>query len=215
LGTGTLPWNIPCPTIVCILILVTGSDITAMLCLTGKALHYNIIKKSQCDMKKRLVLIRHAKSSWANPLQSDYERPLNDRGEHDAPMMGRRLKEAGIMPDKIISSTAKRAAQTAKLVAKELGYAEDRIEWHEELYHCVPSVFEEIIHGVDDTVQTLFMVAHNPGISEFAGIIGGYRSNDMPTCAVAGVEMSIEHWNDFSLAQKELFLFDTPKNEHE
>ena len=60
------------------------------------------------------MLIRHAKSSWANPLQSDYERPLNERGEHDAPMMGKRLKEAGIIPDKIIASTAKRAAQTYK-----------------------------------------------------------------------------------------------------
>jgi phosphohistidine phosphatase len=166
-------------------------------------------------MKRRLVLIRHAKSSWANPLQSDYERPLNDRGEKDAPVMGKRLKKADIIPDKIISSTAKRAAQTAKYIAKEVGYAEDRIEWHEELYHCIPSVFEEIIYNVDDSVKTLFMVAHNPGISEFAGSIGGERALEMPTCAVAGVEMDLEEWHDFSSAKKTLFLFDTPKKDHE
>jgi phosphohistidine phosphatase len=82
-------------------------------------------------MAKRIVLIRHAKSSWANPLQSDFERPLNDRGQQDAPMMGKRLKDAGIVPDKIISSTAKRASQTAKHIAKSTGYSTDDIEWHE------------------------------------------------------------------------------------
>ena len=167
-------------------------------------------------MKRRLVLIRHAKSSWANPLQSDYERPLNDRGERDAPMMGKRLKDAGILPDKIISSSAKRAAQTAKHIAKALGYAEDRIEWHDELYHCVPSVFEEVLYNVEDEVGTLFMVAHNPGISEFAGQISGNRdAADMPTCAVVGVNIDAEHWSDFLLAKKELFLMDTPKKDHE
>jgi len=80
-------------------------------------------------MKRRLVMIRHAKSSWANPLQSDFERPLNERGEHDAPMMGERLKKMGVTPDLVIASPAKRAKQTAKKIAKEMGYDIDKIQW--------------------------------------------------------------------------------------
>ena len=79
--------------------------------------------------RRSLFIIRHAKSSWKNPLQSDYERPLNDRGEADAPMMGERLKKLNIQPDLIISSTAKRAAQTAKKIAAAMGYSGDDIKW--------------------------------------------------------------------------------------
>ena len=79
-------------------------------------------------MKRTLVMIRHAKSSWANPLQSDFERPLNERGQHDAPMMGERLKTLNIMPDLVIASPAKRAKQTAKKIAAALGYEEEKIQ---------------------------------------------------------------------------------------
>lgn len=165
---------------------------------------------------KRLVLIRHAKSSWANPLQSDFERPLNDRGQHDAPLMGERLKEAAIIPHKIISSTAKRAKQTAKHIAAGVGYPANDIEWRDELYHCVEAVFEEVIGSVDDAVQTLFIVAHNPGISDFAASLDSSGSvRHMPTCAVAGIETDIVRWKDFPLAKKKLFLFDIPKSGHE
>ncbi|HYD20220.1 MAG TPA: histidine phosphatase family protein, partial [Flavipsychrobacter sp.] len=118
-------------------------------------------------MKRRLVMIRHAKSSWANPLQSDFERPLNERGEHDAPMMGERLKKMGVTPDLVIASPAKRAKQTAKKIAKEMGYDIDKIQWVDKLYHCIPQVFEETLYEVKDEVKTVFIVAHNPGITQF------------------------------------------------
>ena len=167
-------------------------------------------------MAKRLVLIRHAKSSWANPLQSDFERPLNDRGQHDAPMMGARLKAAGIKPDLVISSTAKRAKQTVKHIAGGVNYPAERIQWVEDLYHCVPAVFEEVIYAVDDKIDTLFVVAHNPGISEFAASLDPSRSvSHMPTCAVVGIEIDTQKWNELPRANKRLFLYDTPKKNHE
>jgi phosphohistidine phosphatase len=167
-------------------------------------------------MAKRIVLIRHAKSSWANPLQSDFERPLNDRGQHDAPMMGERLKKAGIIPDRVIASTAKRAKQTAKHIAKGVGYDPEKINWHEELYHCVPAVFEEVIAAADDAEETLFIVAHNPGISAFAAELDPSKTiHHMPTCAVVGIELDITRWSDLPFAGKKLFLYDTPKKDHE
>ena len=165
-------------------------------------------------MNRRLVMIRHAKSSWANPLQSDFERPLNDRGEHDAPMMGERLKKQNIIPDLIIASPAKRAKQTAKKVAKAIGYDEDKIQWIEKLYHCIPQVFEEVLYEVSDDVQTVFIVAHNPGITEFVNELSSEFSIDnMPTCGMVGAEVELKHWEMFPSAQKKVFLFEYPKKQ--
>jgi phosphohistidine phosphatase len=166
-------------------------------------------------MQRTLVMIRHAKSSWTNPLQSDFERPLNERGEQDAPAMGKRLKEYGVIPDLIIASSAKRTKQTAKKIAKEVGYDIDNIRWEEKLYHCIPSVFEEIIYELKDKVHTVFIVAHNPGITEFVNQLApDFSVENMPTCGIVGAHIEAEEWNMFPQAKRKVFLFDYPKNEH-
>ena len=163
-------------------------------------------------MTRTLVLIRHAKSSWANPLQSDFDRPLNDRGEHDAPMMGERLKKLGVVVDCIVSSSAKRAKQTAKKVADGLGFNKDGIIYADKLYHCISSVFVEVIQATPDDVKTLFVVAHNPGITDFANELSDkFRIDNMPTCAVVAAEIEAEEWSDFLNAAKKVTLFDYPK----
>lgn len=162
--------------------------------------------------RRKLFMIRHAKSSWKNPLQSDYERPLNDRGEADAPMMGERLKKLNIQPDLIISSTAKRAAQTAKNIAATMGYSGDDIKWYDKLYHCIPAVFEEVLYEVDDNVQTVFIVAHNPGITQFVNELSpSFQTDNMPTCGIVGVEFELKTWNEFSRVEKSVILFEYPK----
>lgn len=164
-------------------------------------------------MERTLVMIRHAKSSWANPLQSDFERPLNERGEKDAPMMGERLKKQQIIPDLIIASTAKRAKQTAIKIAKAIGYDESKIAWQEKLYHCIPSVFEEALYELDEKMKTVFIVAHNPGITEFVNELSDqFFTDDMPTCGMVGAKFEAEEWNEFSRVNKKVFLFDYPKN---
>jgi phosphohistidine phosphatase len=165
-------------------------------------------------MKRKLVMIRHAKSSWANPLQSDFERPLNDRGQKDAPMMGERLNKCDVKPDLIISSTAKRAKQTAKKVAAAFNYEENKIKWDDKLYHCIPSVFEEVLYEVDNDVQTVFIVAHNPGITEFVNQLSDkFKIDNMPTCGIVAAEFELEEWNEFSTTGKKVILFDYPKKE--
>ncbi len=165
-------------------------------------------------MNRRLVMIRHAKSSWANPLQSDFERPLNDRGEHDAPMMGERLNKLNIVPDLIIASPAKRAKQTAKKVAAAMGYDESKIQWVDKLYHCIPQVFEEVLYEIDDSINTVFIVAHNPGITQFVNELSAEFSIDnMPTCGTVGAEVELDHWEMFPGAKKKVFLFEYPKKQ--
>jgi len=160
---------------------------------------------------KTLVMIRHAKSSWANPLQSDFERPLNERGKEEAPAMGKKLKELKVIPDLIVSSTAKRTRQTAKRIAEATGYDADHIKWEEKLYHCIPSVFEEVIFEVSDAVNTVFIVAHNPGITDFVNQLSpDFSIDNMHTCGMVGVRIETDEWNKFSLAERKVFLFEYP-----
>jgi len=162
-------------------------------------------------MQRTLILIRHAKSSWANPLESDFDRPLNERGKHDAPIMGERLKKLGVIPDLIISSSAKRTRQTAKRIADAVGYDIETIKWEEKLYHCSPSVFEEVISGVGDRIKTVFIIAHNPGITEFVNHLSPeFRIDNMPTCGIVGASIDAEEWNNFAVAKRKVFLYEYP-----
>lgn len=167
-------------------------------------------------MKRTLVLIRHAKSDWNIAGQPDFERTLNDRGKHDAPMMGKRLLEKKIIPDLIISSSATRAAKTAKLIAKELNYSKDNIQHFDKLYHAPPSKFEEVITTEinDDTLHTIFIVAHNPGITQYAhDLLQHLPIPDLPTCGMVGLTFEADSWNDFATAKHQLLFVDYPKNQ--
>ena len=105
--------------------------------------------------------------------QKDYDRPLNPRGLKDAPMMGLRLSKREIDIDLIVASTAKRAAQTALLIAKELDYKKDKILWLDKLYHAQPAIIQDVILEVDDQYQTIMIVCHNNGITDFANSLAG------------------------------------------
>jgi phosphohistidine phosphatase len=162
-------------------------------------------------MQRTVVMIRHAKSSWANPLQSDFDRPLNERGKKDAPVMGERLKNQHLIPDLIIASAAKRTRQTAKSIATAVGYDIAKIKWEEKLYHCIPSVFEELIFELNDDLKTIFIVAHNPGITEFVNQMSpDFSIDNMPTCAIAGAYVDAEEWSGYSTSKKTVFLFQYP-----
>jgi phosphohistidine phosphatase len=161
---------------------------------------------------KRLLVIRHAKSSWALAGQEDFERPLNDRGHRDAPMMADRLKKLDIAIDQVISSPANRALTTAGYFAKEFGLHKKDIDQRKELYHAMPPVFFQVIASLDDNVKTAAIFSHNPGITAFVNMLSETQLDNMPTCAVFGVKADIKHWKDFRSAEKEFWFFDYPKN---
>ncbi len=177
---------------------------------------FNFAPLHHLFMKRTLVMIRHAKSSWGNPLQADFERPLNDRGNNDAPVMGSRLKSLGIIPDLIVCSTAKRTTQTAKHIAAATGYDFNKVKWEEKLYHCIPSVFDELICEVGAEIKTVFIIAHNPGITEFVNQLShDFSTGNMPTCGIVACRFEADGWDSFPIAKRSVFLFDYPKNEHE
>lgn len=167
-------------------------------------------------MQRKLVLIRHAKSSWAIPTQKDFDRTLNDRGTKDAPVMGKRLKKLGFVPDLIVSSTAQRARQTTQHIAKVVGYKLDAVQWEDKLYHCPSFIYEEVIYALPAQVQTVYIIGHNPGITEFANELSpNFFVGDMPTCAVVVAAFEAQAWTDFPNAQKQIILFDYPKNDND
>lgn len=167
-------------------------------------------------MERKLILVRHAKSDWGNPEELDYNRPLNARGLRDAPLMGTRLKTMGIIPGLIISSTANRAATTARLIARAIGYDEQKIQWEDRLYHAPPHIFEEVIEttGISKDITTIMVVAHNPGITEFANqITEKFSIDNMPTCSMVAVKTKAPDWESFIGTAPGLLFFDYPKNQ--
>ena len=160
---------------------------------------------------KQLLLIRHAKSDWSTPSLSDFDRPLNERGKHDAPMMAKRLLDKKISIDAFVSSPAKRAKKTAGEFAKKYEHDRDSILFIEELYAAPEEIFYEVIAGLDDRFNTVAIFSHNPGITDFANGLTDARIDNIPTCGIFAIRLHADHWADFAKGKKEFWFADYPK----
>jgi len=145
---------------------------------------------------KTLLLLRHAKSSWDNDDLADYDRPLNERGRRDASRIGKLLNSLDLVPDLIITSSAKRAAATAEGIAMASSFDGD-ILCTDKLYLADPEAYIDLARQVDDTVAILMMVGHNPGIEALVEQLSD-RDEQMPTATLACFRLPIEHWQAFS-----------------
>ncbi len=145
---------------------------------------------------KTLLLLRHAKSSWNNPDLADHDRPLNSRGKRDAPRIGQLLADEGLTPDLIISSTARRARQTAEAVAEHSSYAEE-VRFERDLYHGAPEDYFFVLRDLPDAYETVLLVGHNPGMEELLDLLAG-EVERMPTAALARITLPIDRWRDLN-----------------
>ena len=162
---------------------------------------------------KRLYLIRHAKSSWAEPGLPDFARPLHGRGKADAPFMGRRLADHGVFPDLILSSPAKRARKTAICIAAAVGFDKALIRFDEAIYEAdVPALLAAIAR-VPAACGTLFLVGHNYGITDLAAWLVGRDIGVLPTCGIAGIEFAGLSWPDLREGSGRLLFSDFPKKQ--
>lgn len=160
---------------------------------------------------KRLYIVRHAKSTWDLPELEDIERPLSKRGKKDAPKMGKYLKKNKHIPEIIISSPAKRAFKTARLLAEELGYPEENIVKNENLYEAGLETLLDVIRNIEDKYEKAMIVGHNPGFNSLAEALGGETIDNIPTCGVYCVDLDIKAWKDVSKGKGRMVFFDTPK----
>ena len=129
---------------------------------------------------KTLYLIRHAKSSWEDTALVDKDRPLNDRGQRDAPTMGERLAKRNVKPDLILSSPAVRALTTAEIIAKKLDYRRKDIVVSERLYAVEADDLLDVIHQLGDKVESVMLFGHNPELTELAHCLSGQDKRFLP-----------------------------------
>lgn len=162
---------------------------------------------------KTLFIIRHAKSSWANFNQSDFERPLNERGHVNAPEMAKRLLNRKINIDAFISSPALRARQTCEHFCKIYNFDLKQIKFVDALYHASYKTIANVIAQTTDDLQSIAVFTHNPGITDYTNtLIENVHIDNMPTCGIFAVEAEADTWEAFSSANKKFLFFDYPKN---
>ena len=146
---------------------------------------------------KTLLLMRHAKSSWASAGVADHDRPLNERGEKASARMGQLLRERNFRPDVLLLSTALRAVQTAERVAEAAGL-QLPLQTRRELYLAPPSTYISLAQQLPRDARCALLIGHNPGLEELVASLAG-RHERMPTAALAEIPLNLATWAELSL----------------
>ncbi len=161
-------------------------------------------------MIKKIIIVRHAKSSWTDFSISDFDRPLDERGLTDAPVMAELLKDNGHFPQKIISSSANRAQSTASFFSQTFGI---QLETTRELYHGEPEDYIQQLSIINDALHCVALFGHNPGITFLANLIEPGVTSNIPTCGIIIAEMPLEvPWSKVSWSKMKLVKILTPNN---
>jgi phosphohistidine phosphatase len=163
----------------------------------------------------RLLLLRHAKSSWADPGIRDHDRPLNDRGRRAATAMGELLRAQGWLPDVVRCSSARRTCETAALL--DLPTKAELVVEH-DLYLADPDTVLHRIRAVDDRAATVMVIGHNPTMHEVVLDLVGDGDEDSlrrlgekyPTGALAVVDIDVV-WRALAPGTGHLAAFVTPR----
>lgn len=155
---------------------------------------------------KTLLLVRHAKSCWKDSRLADIDRPLNKRGQRDAPEMGRRLRARSLVPERIVSSPAVRALTTARTIAEATGYDDD-VVIDDELYGAFPADVLDTVSYLPGDVHIAMVVGHNPTMTDLANQFADESIDNVPTCGVLILE--VPEW--FRVNEACLVDFDYPK----
>lgn len=158
---------------------------------------------------KNLILLRHAKSSWKDLRLDDFDRPLNNRGKQTAPLIAKILLSKNIFIDKIISSSSKRTTETSKIFATILKYEQDII-FEPNLYLASDIKILNAIKMINEKSNNVLLVAHNPGITNFANKLCDYRIENIPTSGMIGFSFDGE-WKNFTNEKCKFLFYEYPK----
>jgi len=151
---------------------------------------------------KRLTLMRHANAQWKDPQFSDFARPLNRRGNSEAEAMARRLIELKLVPTAVLTSSARRAQQTAEIVTRELGLSARSLRTDESLYLAPAEEILRVIHATGPRIPHLMIVGHNPGISEVANLLApAARVGDLATAAMCSLTFDVRSWAEVAASK--------------
>ncbi|NPV00154.1 MAG: histidine phosphatase family protein [Brevinematales bacterium] len=161
---------------------------------------------------KTLVLLRHAKSDWSEPDKNDFDRPLNERGVKDAPIMGKAVRNIDVPPQIIYSSDALRAKMTAEAVSSSSG-AGIPIEYKNEFYNADAAEMLGFIRTIPANYESVLLIGHNPTFEELTTMMisSGQARLRFPTSALAVLKSEIDDWKDAAPGMFTLELFLNPK----
>lgn len=165
-------------------------------------------------MALTLILMRHAKSSWSDPSQGDFDRPLNGRGKKSAPAIARWLCQKGYLPDLVLVSGARRTVETWERMAGQLPEAID-VKTARELYLAEPWVILDVLQR--QTHQSIMMIGHNPGFAWFANQLAKSPSShprfeDYPTAATTVFGLETQTWKDTMFGTAQILDFAIPRD---
>ncbi len=169
---------------------------------------------------KRLTLLRHAKSTWDDPVARDYDRPLNAKGKRAARAVGRYMREQGLAFDRATASPATRVSETIDEIAAGLG-GKIAPEWDRRIYLASADTLLDIIHETPDSADRLLLVGHNPGMEELVLLLVPDRDEDLtrdkveekyPTASLAEIALEVDHWADVARDSGTLVRFVRPRD---
>ena len=160
---------------------------------------------------KRLIFVRHAKSSWKDASLRDSERPLNKRGIRDAPKMGELLRQEPFKVDQLVTSSAERARLTAEAFREALGMDEHSLRVERRIYDTFEPTIFQVVRELDDAQSTVALFGHNPTFTDLANIFSPIYIPNVPTCAYFVVEFDIESWQSFQPTQCRWVCIRMPK----
>ena len=156
---------------------------------------------------KKLYLVRHAKSSWDDYSLMDEERPLNERGKRDAPVMAQLIRDRHPGIQLLVSSPAKRAYDTAKIFRQALDLDKKHLVKDERLYLASPSTIFSVVQKIDNKMDKVALFGHNPGLTDFLNRFSNGFVDNVPTCGVAGVDFDVENWSEIDQGTMAFFYY--------
>ena len=161
---------------------------------------------------KKLFLIRHAKSSWENPDLSDFERPLNNRGIQNAPVMAKRFIKKWNAPQILLCSPATRAKQTAEYFKYEFKHKTTE-QISSELYEGSSSSIIRKISYISPEISNVAVISHNPNVTMLSNLLAQENIANVPTCGIVALRLECDTWKQLEVASCSLLDFDFPKRE--
>ncbi len=162
-------------------------------------------------MSKEIILVRHGKAADHNTYKRDIDRVLTERGVSDGYKIAEELSAKGVLPDLIITSPAARASHTALIISRVLKRNTDNTKIESLLYHCSADVFLEVIYSLPEDINSVMIVAHNPGVTDLAFELTKGGTSFLPTTGVAIIRYNVDTWQNIHSVNADNFLILKPK----
>lgn len=162
-------------------------------------------------MERNILLVRHAKSSWAEPHLKDKHRPLNKRGKRDGPYISKYCRQIGLIPDRLLSSPAVRAYATAQFFHAEFHKEVTSLTKETDLYFGEESDWMYLINELPETVSFPAFFSHNPTITYFTNLFKGEELDNVPTCGVIHLISSAASWSEVGYKNTRMENYYFPK----